>query len=163
MHHACMREIEIFKVRWSQFSTLGENIRRWSTHFTVSTNTHWEIHPNVRGRQMVKGHVRLAKVWKAYWSWRGISHLRNISLPCQVLSHGGISLYPFELFVMQLFLWQCPDALDAVDIKDVCIKAGAMPLANILANHRESWRLYGRSFMQISFILIWKNKRNSVS
>ena len=89
MHHACMSEIEIFKVRWSQFSTLGENIRRWSTHFTVSTNTHWEIHPNVQGRQMVKGHVRLAKVWKAHWPRRGISHLRNILLQCQVLSHGA--------------------------------------------------------------------------
>lgn len=38
---------------------------------------------------MAKGHVKLAKAWKAHWSRRGISHLRNIWLQCQVLNHGA--------------------------------------------------------------------------
>lgn len=136
------------------------------TNFFLSTSAHWvvwEIQPIIHTRQMVKGHVRLAKFGRCIDHEEGflIWEISHYCVRCSIMEH--ISLYPFELFVTQLCLWQCPDAFDALGIKDVCIKAGAVPFANVLANHRENWRLCGRSFMQISFILIWKNKMNSAS
>lgn len=103
---------------------------------------------------------QIGKVWKAHGSWRGISPLRTIWLLCRCSIMEHISLHSFKLFVMQRFLWQCPDALDILGIKDVCIKTGAIPFANILTSHRESCRSCGKPFMQMWFILIWKNKMN---